>query len=162
MSLYSSPRNCTKASSPNDHNNNNFAFLSRFQWTHRQMSKGIHQYDNWTRCCRHRASYSQQHAESYTSFNLDSGIDKLIFLSRDSQDINIYIYSFSLISNETNIVFLQGHHEVCHEMFLSLPCSVGEQGITNIVRMRITEYEKKLFQTSANVVFNVQKGIKAV
>lgn len=47
-------------------------------------------------------------------------------------------------------------------MFLSLPCSVGEQGITNIVRMRITEYEKKLFQTSANVVFNVQKGIKAV
>ncbi|XP_026297490.1 L-lactate dehydrogenase [Apis mellifera] len=57
---------------------------------------------------------------------------------------------------------IQGHHEVCHEMFLSLPCSIGEQGITNIIRMRITEYEKKLFQTSANVVFNVQKGIKAV
>ncbi|XP_003705634.1 L-lactate dehydrogenase [Megachile rotundata] len=55
---------------------------------------------------------------------------------------------------------IQGHHEVCHEMYLSLPCTLGEQGVTNIIRMRITEHEKKLFQTSANLVYNVQKDIK--
>ncbi|KOC64073.1 L-lactate dehydrogenase C chain [Habropoda laboriosa] len=54
----------------------------------------------------------------------------------------------------------QGHHEICHETFLSLPCSIGENGVTNIVRMRITEFEKKLFQQSANVVYNVQKDVK--
>ncbi|CAK9797909.1 L-lactate dehydrogenase [Anthophora quadrimaculata] len=55
---------------------------------------------------------------------------------------------------------IQGHHEVCHETFLSLPCSIGENGVNNIVRMRITELEKKQFQTSANVVYNVQKDVK--
>jgi len=45
-------------------------------------------------------------------------------------------------------------------MFLSLPCAIGENGITQIVRMHITENEKKLFQASANYVYNVQKDIK--
>lgn len=44
-------------------------------------------------------------------------------------------------------------------MFLSLPCAIGENGITQIVRMHITEYEKKLFQTSADIVYKVQKDI---
>ncbi|XP_070513057.1 L-lactate dehydrogenase [Cardiocondyla obscurior] len=55
---------------------------------------------------------------------------------------------------------VQGHHDVCHDMFLSLPCAIGENGITQVIRMHITEYEKKLFQLSANVVHNVQKTIK--
>ncbi|XP_029052082.2 L-lactate dehydrogenase-like [Osmia bicornis bicornis] len=70
----------------------------------------------------------------------------------------------AILSNTQRVMpvstMIQGHHEVCHEMFLSLPCSIGEQGVTNIVRMRITEHEKKLFQTSANHVYNVQKDIK--
>ncbi|XP_033340750.1 L-lactate dehydrogenase [Megalopta genalis] len=55
---------------------------------------------------------------------------------------------------------IQGHHEVCQEMFLSLPCTIGENGVTNIVRMRITEGERKLFQASATTVYDVQKDIK--
>ncbi|XP_033352650.1 L-lactate dehydrogenase-like [Bombus vosnesenskii] len=70
----------------------------------------------------------------------------------------------AILSNSQTVIpvstLVQGHHEVCQEIFLSLPCSIGENGITNIVRMRITEFEKKLFQTSANVVYNVQKDIK--
>ncbi|KAL6261643.1 hypothetical protein P5V15_006731 [Pogonomyrmex californicus] len=54
---------------------------------------------------------------------------------------------------------VQGHHDVGHEMFLSLPCAIGENGITQIIRMHMTEYEKKQFQTSANSVYNVQKDI---
>ncbi|XP_017759805.1 PREDICTED: L-lactate dehydrogenase-like [Eufriesea mexicana] len=70
----------------------------------------------------------------------------------------------AILKNSQRVIpvstMIQGHHEVCHEIFLSLPCTLGENGITNIVRMRITEFEKKLFQTSANVVYNVQKEIK--
>ncbi|XP_011697927.1 PREDICTED: L-lactate dehydrogenase-like [Wasmannia auropunctata] len=55
---------------------------------------------------------------------------------------------------------VQGHHDVCHDMFLSLPCAIGEDGITQIVRMHMTEHEKKLFQASANAVYKVQKDIK--
>ncbi|KAL6442798.1 hypothetical protein ACFW04_002692 [Cataglyphis niger] len=54
---------------------------------------------------------------------------------------------------------IQGHHDVCDEIFLSLPCVIGENGITNIIRMHITEYEKKLFLSSANIVHNIQKKI---
>ncbi|KYN42074.1 L-lactate dehydrogenase [Trachymyrmex septentrionalis] len=55
---------------------------------------------------------------------------------------------------------VQGHHNVCHDVFLSLPCAVGENGITQIIRMHMTEYEKKLFQESANIVYKVQKDLK--
>ncbi|XP_019888360.1 L-lactate dehydrogenase C chain-like [Ooceraea biroi] len=55
---------------------------------------------------------------------------------------------------------VQGHHDVCNEMFLSLPCAIGENGITQIIRMHMTEYEKKLFQASAGAVYNVQKDVK--
>lgn len=45
-------------------------------------------------------------------------------------------------------------------MFLSLPCAIGENGITQVVRMHMTEHEKKMFQTSANIVYKVQKDVK--
>ncbi|KAF7381819.1 hypothetical protein HZH68_015692 [Vespula germanica] len=55
---------------------------------------------------------------------------------------------------------IQGHFDVCNELFLSLPCAIGENGITKIVRLRMTEFEKKSFQTSASIVYNVQKDMK--
>jgi malate/lactate dehydrogenase len=60
----------------------------------------------------------------------------------------------------SKIVSLQGHHDVCKELFLSLPCAIGEHGITHVIRMHMTEYEKKLFQASAEFVHNAQKDIK--
>ncbi|XP_076170833.1 L-lactate dehydrogenase C chain [Ptiloglossa arizonensis] len=69
----------------------------------------------------------------------------------------------AILDNSQRVIpvstLIQGHHEVSHEIYLSLPCSIGENGITNILRMRITEYEKKLFKNSANTVHNVQKDI---
>ncbi|KAG8038316.1 hypothetical protein G9C98_006643 [Cotesia typhae] len=55
---------------------------------------------------------------------------------------------------------IQGHHSIHHEMFLSLPCTLGENGVSQVIRMRITEHEKKLFQKSAEIVYNIQKGLK--
>ncbi|XP_015436461.1 PREDICTED: L-lactate dehydrogenase B chain-like [Dufourea novaeangliae] len=70
----------------------------------------------------------------------------------------------AILNNTQRVIpvstMIQGHHDICHETFLSLPCTIGENGITNIIRMRITELEKKLFQASANVVYNVQKDVK--
>ncbi|XP_070167864.1 L-lactate dehydrogenase [Polyergus mexicanus] len=76
-----------------------------------------------------------------------SAVDIIIAILRNTQ---------AIIPVSTQI---QGHHDVCHDMFLSLPCAIGENGITNIIRMHITEYEKKLFQSSANIVYNIQKKI---
>ncbi|KAF7988405.1 hypothetical protein HCN44_000978 [Aphidius gifuensis] len=55
---------------------------------------------------------------------------------------------------------VQGHHGICHEIYLSLPCVIGENGVTEIIRMRLTEYEKKLLQNSSEVIHNIQKDIK--
>ncbi|XP_051161924.1 L-lactate dehydrogenase-like [Leptopilina boulardi] len=61
---------------------------------------------------------------------------------------------------KTISTLMQGHYEICHEIFLSIPCVLGENGITHVVRQRMTELERKLYQTSANVVNNIQKNIK--
>ncbi|XP_020290536.1 L-lactate dehydrogenase B chain-like isoform X2 [Pseudomyrmex gracilis] len=70
----------------------------------------------------------------------------------------------SILYNTQNVIpvstQVQGHHDIDHDMFLSLPCVIGENGITHVIRMHITEYEKKLLHSSANGVFNVQKKIK--
>ncbi|KAK0083066.1 hypothetical protein PV325_009428 [Microctonus aethiopoides] len=54
---------------------------------------------------------------------------------------------------------VQGHHDICHEIFLSLPCTIGENGVTQVIRMRITEHEKKMLHNSADIVYNIQKNI---
>ncbi|CAG5082602.1 Similar to Ldh: L-lactate dehydrogenase (Drosophila melanogaster) [Cotesia congregata] len=66
------------------------------------------------------------------------------------------LIALTLIEN----LFEQGHHGIHHEMFLSLPCTLGENGVSQVIRMRITEHEKKLFQKSAEIVYNIQKGLK--
>ncbi|KAG5308135.1 LDH dehydrogenase, partial [Acromyrmex insinuator] len=70
----------------------------------------------------------------------------------------------AILRNSQTIIpvstLVQGHHDICHDMFLSLPCTIGENGITQIIRMHITEEEKKQFQTSAEIVHKVQKDLK--
>ncbi|XP_076671981.1 L-lactate dehydrogenase [Andrena cerasifolii] len=70
----------------------------------------------------------------------------------------------AILNNTQRVIavstLVQGHHDVCQETFMSLPCCIGENGITNIVRMRITELERKSFKASANIVHNLQKDIK--
>ncbi|KAH0946499.1 hypothetical protein HN011_002822 [Eciton burchellii] len=70
----------------------------------------------------------------------------------------------AILNNTQKIIpistLVQGHHDVCKELFLSLPCAIGEHGITHVIRMHMTEYEKKLFQASAEFVHNAQKDIK--
>ncbi|XP_066600231.1 uncharacterized protein [Prorops nasuta] len=55
---------------------------------------------------------------------------------------------------------IKGHYDVCHEIFLSLPCTVGENGITQMVKVNMTDHEKKLFNKSADIIYDIQKGLK--
>lgn len=124
--------------------------LINFQRSHSEMFERILEHSDRSFDGQYCGCYIEQYAEDHASFNHDSSTKHRCYFYRNF--ISRWLYQLSLC--------LQGHHEVCHEMYLSLPCSLGEQGVTNIVRMRITEHEKKLFQTSANLVYNVQKDIK--
>ncbi|XP_015523480.2 L-lactate dehydrogenase [Neodiprion pinetum] len=55
---------------------------------------------------------------------------------------------------------VQGHHNICDEIFLSLPVALGEGGITKIIRMRMTEFEKKQLMLSAETIAKAQKDVK--
>jgi len=55
---------------------------------------------------------------------------------------------------------VQGKHGITKDVFLSLPCILGENGITHVVNMKLEEEEEKQLQNSANTLGEVQDGIK--
>ncbi|KAF7988406.1 hypothetical protein HCN44_000979 [Aphidius gifuensis] len=57
-------------------------------------------------------------------------------------------------------IMVAGNHGISNEVFLSLPCTLGENGITFIVQQKLTEDERKLLQTSAKTMHQVQSGLK--
>lgn len=70
----------------------------------------------------------------------------------------------SAIFRNTNAVkavstLVDGVHGIDKEVFLSLPCVVNSQGVTSIVRQKLTDEEITKLQASANLMDSVQKGI---
>jgi len=55
---------------------------------------------------------------------------------------------------------VQGKHGIDKDVFLSLPCILGENGISHIINMKLEEEEEKQLQNSANTLSEVQNGIK--
>jgi len=55
---------------------------------------------------------------------------------------------------------VQGKHGIDKDVFLSLPCVLGENGISHIINMKLEEEEEKQLQNSANTLSEVQNGIK--
>ncbi|CAL4123281.1 unnamed protein product, partial [Meganyctiphanes norvegica] len=54
---------------------------------------------------------------------------------------------------------VQGHHGIEKDVFLSLPCVVGEEGITHIIKQQLDPQECEQLQKSANTIFEVQAGL---
>lgn len=54
----------------------------------------------------------------------------------------------------------QGQHGIKKEVFLSLPCTLGGEGIAYIVKQKLTEKELELLNKSADTMDEVQKGLK--
>lgn len=56
--------------------------------------------------------------------------------------------------------FFQGIHGIKDDVFLSLPCSLGENGVNTIIQQSLTEEETYLLQKSAQTIYEVQKDLK--
>ncbi|XP_014480194.1 PREDICTED: L-lactate dehydrogenase-like [Dinoponera quadriceps] len=65
-------------------------------------------------------------------------------------------------SNQVHAVstLVTGHHRINEEVFLSLPCTLGEDGVTHIVQQKLTDEELALLQKSSITMHEVQKGLK--
>lgn len=54
----------------------------------------------------------------------------------------------------------QGQYGIQSEVFLSLPCVLGSQGVTNLVKLSLNEKEIDQLVKSAEALNNVQSRIK--
>lgn len=55
--------------------------------------------------------------------------------------------------------FCQGVHNIEQDVFLSLPCVVGSNGITDVILQTLSDEEKAKLQNSASALNDVQTGI---
>lgn len=55
---------------------------------------------------------------------------------------------------------VQGEHGIDKEVFLSLPCVLGSNGVTHIVKQILTGDETKQLHASADLMHQVQVGLK--
>lgn len=71
----------------------------------------------------------------------------------------------SSILRNTNSVkavstFVKGVHGIDKEVFLSLPCVLNSNGVTSMVKQKLSAEEIAQLQKSANIMDEVQRGIK--
>ncbi|XP_012340825.2 L-lactate dehydrogenase-like isoform X1 [Apis florea] len=52
-----------------------------------------------------------------------------------------------------------GIHGIKDDVFLSLPCTLGENGVNTIIQQSLTEKETQLLQKSAQTIYEVQKDL---
>nr|XP_034364954.1 L-lactate dehydrogenase C chain isoform X2 [Arvicanthis niloticus] len=55
---------------------------------------------------------------------------------------------------------VKGFYGINDEAFLSIPCVLGQSGITDIVRANLTAEEESLLKKSADILWNLQKGLQ--
>jgi len=55
---------------------------------------------------------------------------------------------------------VEGHHGIDQDVFLSLPCVIGENGITHTIKQILDDQEVAQLQKSAKTLWDVQSGIK--
>ncbi|KFD50243.1 LOW QUALITY PROTEIN: hypothetical protein M513_08871, partial [Trichuris suis] len=65
----------------------------------------------------------------------------------------------SIPSCTGGITYLVGMHGIDFETYLSLPCILGEGGITHIVHQQLSASERNQLQKSAKTLFDIQKEL---
>nr|CAD7408342.1 unnamed protein product [Timema cristinae] len=70
----------------------------------------------------------------------------------------------AILRNGGNIhavsTLVKGQHGIDKEVFLSLPCVLGENGVTHIVKQPLTDEEVAMLQKSAKLMDEVQSNLK--
>lgn len=57
-------------------------------------------------------------------------------------------------------ILLQGLHGIKSDVFLSLPCVLGENGVTDIIQQVLTEEESMKLRESADTMDKVIQGLQ--
>ncbi|XP_046645792.1 L-lactate dehydrogenase-like [Daphnia pulicaria] len=74
--------------------------------------------------------------------------------------LSVSILTKAILKNSRNVfavsTFVQGIHGVEQPVFLSVPCVVGENGITDVIQQTLTEGERSQLQKSAATLNEVQ------
>ncbi|XP_020710933.2 L-lactate dehydrogenase-like isoform X2 [Athalia rosae] len=70
----------------------------------------------------------------------------------------------SILRNSSSVhaisTLVKGMHGITEDVFLSLPCVLGENGVTRVVQQQLTEEERSLLQKSAETMHKVQLSLK--
>lgn len=70
----------------------------------------------------------------------------------------------AILRNTHNVhavsTLVEGEHGIDKQVFLSLPCVLGSNGVSHIVRQILTENETKQLNDSANLMHTVQSDLK--
>nr|KAF6465690.1 lactate dehydrogenase C [Rousettus aegyptiacus] len=54
---------------------------------------------------------------------------------------------------------VKGLYGIKEEIFLSIPCILGQNGVSDIVKLNLNSVEEALFKKSANTLWNIQKDL---
>lgn len=70
----------------------------------------------------------------------------------------------AILTNKHDIypvsTFVQGQHGIEHDVCLSLPCVLGEQGVVSIIKQKLTDHERKQLQASAETMAKIHADLK--
>lgn len=70
----------------------------------------------------------------------------------------------AILRNTYNVhavsTLVKGEHGIDKEVYLSLPCVLGSNGVSHIVKQILTDEETQQLQKSAEVMHKVQEGLK--
>ncbi|CAG0924615.1 unnamed protein product [Notodromas monacha] len=56
-------------------------------------------------------------------------------------------------------ILTQGYHGIEQDVFLSLPCVLGENGVNSVVLQNLSKQERIQLQRSASTLGSVQEGV---
>jgi L-lactate dehydrogenase len=62
--------------------------------------------------------------------------------------------------SRVTVLSAQGFHGITDEVYLSLPCVLGEEGITHIINQTLTASERSKVQESAKMLRGIITGVQ--
>uniref|UniRef100_A0A8C9ADW4 Lactate dehydrogenase C n=1 Tax=Prolemur simus TaxID=1328070 RepID=A0A8C9ADW4_PROSS len=86
-------------------------------------------------------------------------IENLVAEDKDSQ-CKITIVGVGAVGMACAIsILLKGLYGIQEEIFLSIPCILGRNGVSDVVKINLNSEEEALFKKSASTLWDIQKNL---
>uniref|UniRef100_A0A8C6S453 L-lactate dehydrogenase C chain n=1 Tax=Nannospalax galili TaxID=1026970 RepID=A0A8C6S453_NANGA len=114
----------------------------------------------------HGDSSGKCHPLLYPQSHLTSGYEVLRLKGYMSWAIGLSVTDLagSMLKNLRRVhpvsTLVKGLYGINEEIFLSVPCILGNSGITDIVKVNLTPEEEALLKKSADMLWNVQRNLE--